>query len=61
MASNHDIMLHIVYICRYVVTISVTTVIISISEFVWISAAEDEGARVCGVGDVSDVGCVTAT
>ena len=61
MASNHDIMLYIVYICRYVVTIIVTAVMIGISEFVWILAAEDEGARVCGVGDVSDVGCVSAT
>ena len=59
MASNHDIMLYIVYTCRYVITIIVTAVmIIGISEILWISAAEDEG--VCGVGDVSDVGCVSA-
>ena len=41
MASNHDIMLYTVYICRYVITVIVTAVIIGISEFVWIAAAED--------------------
>ena len=38
-----------------------TAVIISISECLWVAAAEDEG--VCGVDDiskVSDVGCVSA-
>ena len=38
---------------RYIVTITVTTVIISISEFLWLSVVEDEDA--CGVGDVMKV------
>ena len=61
MALDHSIMLHINYIYRYVITITVTTVIINISEFLWISVVEDEGA--CSVGDVvkvSDGGCVSA-
>ena len=54
-------MLHINYIYGYIITITMTTVIISISEFLWMSVVEDEGA--CGVGDVvkvSDGGCVSA-
>ena len=60
MALDHGIMLHINYIYRHVITITVTIVIINISEFLWISVVEDEGA--CGVGDVikvSDGGCVS--
>ena len=40
-----------------------TAVIISISEFLWVAAAEDEDVCTSGVGDVSkvsDVGCVSA-
>ena len=61
MALDHGIMLHINYIYRYVITITVIVVIINISEFLWISVVEDEGA--CGVGDVVkelDGGCVSA-
>ena len=52
MALNHNNLLYhtLVYIYSNVIIVTVTTVIISISEFLWISAVEDEGGG--GVGDV---------
>ena len=51
------------YVYSYSIRISIVVSIISISEFLWVAAAEDEGVCTCGVGDVSkvsDVGCVSA-
>ena len=50
---HYIIILCYTLVYKYIITITVTTVIISISEFLWISVVEDEDA--CGVGDVMKV------